>query len=248
MQYYFVNTKINDFFVLQKDDIHHILDVMRMHNGDEIVVVYESKKYLCNLEIADKTVIPHLKQEIIDNSMLNKKITLIYAIPKGDKFELVLQKATELGVNRIVPLLSSRCVVKYDDSDVARKLSRWEKILKEASEQSRRSSIPEIIAPIKVNQLKDYLSDINFTGDENFVNSNVVDFNDILMRKPNNSISVIVGAEGGFSKEEFEFFRQIGFQSVSFGSRILRSETAAIYILSVLAYFCEWQASMKNEL
>ena len=237
MQHYFVDKKQKNLIFFSNDDAHHILNVMRLKNNDKVICIYDGIKYLCELLVENKAVKANILEEIEDNSILPIKVTLFYSMPKGEKFELVLQKATELGVTEIIPVMTRKCIVSIDSKKLPNKMERWNKILKEASEQSRRSTIPVLKEPINKEQIKQYMCETNIIGDER----KVVEGTSSMMDLVNNakSIGVLVGCEGGFTNEEFEYFKSIGFEGVSFGKRILRSETAAIYALSCIMFMLE---------
>jgi len=215
------------------EDIHHIIRVMRMNSNDLVVGVFDKRKYLLKLNINNQNVLGEVVEELNNNnSSLNT--TLIYGMPKNDKFELVLQKASELGISRIVPFLSERSVIKLDKKDIEKKLERWNKIVKEACEQCERLSLPIIESPIKIDELDKYKTEINLVCDENYGREKGLKLLDYLLENKNKNISFLVGPEGGFSSEEFDTFHQNGFVSVGLGKRILRSETAVISALSII--------------
>ncbi len=238
MQQYFSTKKQGEYLVISELDYHHIKNVMRFKSGDKIMVVFDSQLFNCELIFLEDSVLAKILSQVQHSPELKNKITLIYGIPKGDKFEFVLQKACELGVSTIVPFLSERTIVKIEDNKVEKKRERWQKIIKEAAEQSHRTTITEVIAPIKQNELVKYLSEVNICGSEQECGKGSTALFNILKEKPG-SISVIVGPEGGFSHQEFEYFEELGFKGVSFGNRILRSETAALYIVSIIAFMLE---------
>ena len=159
-------------------------------------------------------------------------MSVSYTHLKGDKFELVLQKATELGVSRIVPLITRRCVVKSDKVKFSKKLIRYEKILKEATQQSRRNKVPEIVNVIKLNELKKYLGDYNLVAyEEKAKNDNDFALKECLNQlNPGDKITIIVGSEGGFDDEEISMMESMNITACSLGKRILRSETAPLYL------------------
>ena len=240
MQQYFTDIKNLDLFKIHEEDYHHIKDVMRFKRDDKIVVVYDNKKYLCSLLFENDDVFAKIIEPIEDDLSIYPKITLIYGLPKTEKFELVLQKATELGVSTIVPFLSQRSIIRLDEDKASKKLIRWNKIVKEASEQSRRNDIPLITSPITIKDLEKHLGDIKLVADERMYHEGVNSFdNAIKDLKNKKSISIIVGPEGGFDDKEFKEFDKLGIVPVSLGKRILRSETACIYALSILEYFKE---------
>ena len=143
MQRYFVKYKNNDKFILTDSDVHHIKKVMRCKNNDKIEIVYDKKVYLCNIDNIDT-----LDLSIIDSYQedreSNIKLTVAISLVQEQKFDLILQKLTELGVSAIIPLKTERSIVKIDGSKEEKKKKRWETICKEASEQSHRVTIPEI--------------------------------------------------------------------------------------------------------
>lgn len=237
MQHYFVNEIKDNIVSFNKDDIHHIINVMRLKNNDNVVCIFNNVKYLCSLTIENKIAKAKVIEQLNDKSLLPINVTLIYSMPKGEKFELVLQKATELGVTEIVPVFTNKCIVSLDDKKIDSKMERWNKILKEASEQSRRATIPTLHRPIKKNMVKSYLKDVNIIGDERKVVEGTKEMFELV--NDAKSISVLIGCEGGFTNDEFDYFKEMGFKGVSFGQRILRSETAAIYALSCIAFVLE---------
>ena len=223
MQQYFVDTKlnVNDDVTLRSDIIYHLTKVLRSTNKTFRLVDINGDVFLCNLVDDKGKVIDKLKE----NNELVINITAIVSLIKQDKFELILQKLTELGVNKIVPFNAKRSVVKETKGD--KKLIRYKKILEEAAEQSHRNRIPQITNAIDIKDVKDYMSDINliaYEKEDSGVKSN-------LMGK---SITFVIGPEGGFDEDEFNKFKEFGFTSISLGKRILRAETAAIYLTSII--------------
>ena len=237
MQRYFAS-KTNDKIILNDGDIHHILHVMRMKEKDHIEVVSEGELFDCvitnthPLEIRIDHLIP-------SDSEIKQNVTLFYVLAKGDKNDLVVQKATELGVKRIVLLTSTRCIIKWDEKEVNKKIDRLDKIAKEASEQSHRLMVPEILGVYPLNNIPlDLLEEVNLFAYEKEAGNTDNLFN--LLNNNKSSISILVGSEGGFSEAEAEMvISKYNFKPVSFGKRILRSETAAIYGLSVISFMLE---------
>ena len=236
MQRYFASID-QDFFVhLSKDDEHHVLHVMRMKIGDEIEVVDNKVLYLCRLDSTNPLVIS-MVHEIASDVEINEDVTLLYALTKGDKTDLVLQKATELGVKKVALIQSERTVVKYDNKDIEKKSQRFIKIMKEASEQSHRLVVPEFLGIFNLKSLPHQaFSDVNFVAYEKDASKADEQFQGLEKGK---SVSVLIGPEGGFSKQEIENLVNLGFIRTSLGKRILRAETAAIYALSVIGYLLE---------
>jgi 16S rRNA (uracil1498-N3)-methyltransferase len=238
MQHYIPIAFKNNKFKLSKEDNHHIIDVLRMSMGDMVFVIYGGKRYKCQL-VMIKSELELLQVEVEElRTELPVKIKLVYGLPRLEKFELVLQKAVELGVSIIVPFVSEFSIVKLEPDRLESKMLRWNKIIKEASEQSHRSKLMEVLSPIRINDLRVNLSELNIVADENQSNNGT---NSLVKFLESNykSITILVGPEGGFSAAELKIFSNLGFKSVSLGKRILRSETAAIYLISAISMFAE---------
>lgn len=236
MQRYFANLNGQNI-ILGDGDVHHLLHVMRAKKGDEIEAVANGKLYACLVETINPLAIK-INYEIPQDSELKEEITLFFALAKGEKIDFVVQKATELGASKIVLLKTERCVVKFDDKNLAHKLERFEKIAKEASEQSHRLRIPEIVGVIDIKNIpQEYLSDINLVAYEKEAGKTASLIESIHNDK---STSIMIGPEGGFSEEEVNLLTsKYNFKRVSLGKRILRAETAAVYALSVIGALLE---------
>ena len=236
MQRYFANIDKDYFAHLNPDDEHHVSHVMRMKKNDEIEVVHEGKVFLCRIEDFNplRIVVIH---EIENDVELKEDITLLFALTKGDKIDLVLQKATELGVKKVALVESERTVVTYEGKDQEKKLMRFNKIMKEASEQSHRLVVPSLLGIYNLKNLpQEVFSDINYVAYEKDANDTDSIFSKVTKGK---SITILIGPEGGFSEQEINRLTSLGFIRTSLGKRILRAETAAIYALSVLGYILE---------
>lgn len=239
MQRYFVeidNVNIN----FLDDDIHHILRVMRNKIGDQIEIVDKLTNNLFVASIVSTNPFEcKIEYEIPTDSELPYDVTLFYCLAKGDKNELVVQKCTELGVKRVVFIASERCVVKWDEKDMNKKLERFRKIAKEASEQSHRTIVPEILGAYSINKIpQDLLAENNYFAYEKIAGKTEDLFTSLTTKQ--GSISILVGPEGGFSEKEADLVvDKFKFIPVSLGKRILRSETSAIYALSVISFALE---------
>ena len=236
MQRYFASLIDKEHVKLEPEDEHHLLHVMRMRQGDEIEVVADGVLYLCNIGSTNPLTI-YAVHEIETDVELNVDVTLLFALTKGDRTDLVVQKATELGVKRIALIQSERTVVRYEEKDIAKKCARYQKIMKEASEQSHRLIVPEMMGIFNLKKLpKEVFSDLNYVGyekDASDVNGMFANFD------KKKSITILIGPEGGFSEEEINNLVKQGFIRTSLGKRILRAETAAMYALSVIGYLLE---------
>lgn len=224
MQQYFIDYEVKDDknIILRDDIVYHLKTVLRGTNKTFRIVDVKGNVYLCSLD-GNQAVINSSLQE---NNELDVDVTCILSLIKQDKFELTLQKLTELGVKRIIPYNAYRSVVK--ETKTEKKLERYKKILTEASEQSHRNFIPEILPAININDVSKYKSDINLIAYEKEGEL----FNDSLKAK---SITYVIGPEGGFDLDEYNKFVELGFKSISLGKRILRAETAAICLASIIA-------------
>ena len=236
MQRYFAQIDSNYVVHLSKDDEHHVLHVMRMKIGDEIEVVDNQQLYLCRLDSTNPLSIS-MVHEIASDVEIKEDVTLLFALTKGDKIDLVLQKATELGVKKVALIESERSIVRYDAKDIEKKSARFRKIMKEASEQSHRLIVPEFLGIFNLKQLpKEAYCDINYVAYEKDASKVDEAFSGLTKGK---SVSILIGPEGGFSKQEIIDLTNKGFIRTSLGKRILRAETAAIYALSVLGYLLD---------
>ncbi len=234
MQRYFASYNGANF-EFSKDDIFHISTVMRMKIGDEIEVVSEDKLYLVKI-ISFNPFNVEIVKNIDETHELDGNIRLFICLLKGDKTEFVIQKAIELGVKEIVLVESSRCVVHIDKNKKESKLIRFNKVCKEALEQSKRTKNVQISDIISFKDINKYEADISLIPYENS-ESTLLSLNNDLKDIKGKTVNVIVGPEGGFSKEEVEFAMNCGFKNITLGKRILRAETANIFIVSLLSFY-----------
>lgn len=233
MQRYFVSNKENDTYILNQDDSHHIINVMRMNINDEIEVVYDSKLYICSIISMDNLVKCKQIREIETSFNNIPKVIIAQSLVKEQKMDYILQKSCELGVTELIPLITTRSIIKVDKND-NKKVSRWQKILKEASEQSKRIDIPNVS---NIMDLKDL---VNVNAKYKFVCSVKEKSKTIksILSNVNNSDTIlfVIGPEGGLDNYEEEFLINNGFISITFGNNVLRTETASSFILSVINY------------
>ena len=238
MQRYFVEIDESNKVIFSKDDIFHISKVMRMKIGDEIEIVNNLKLYLAKIVSFNPALDVQIIEEIDRLTELNTYIRLLYCIPKGEKLDLVIQKACELGASEIVLVNSSRCVAKIDKNNKDKKIERFSKIIKEASEQSKRLKFMKLSDVIDYKDITKYDADLSLIAYEK-EDPRVSSVKKIFEEKEYKTINVLIGAEGGFSEEEVDFAIKNGYKSISLGRRILRSETACFYLLSILSYYAE---------
>lgn len=233
MQRYFAKEKEKNKFILLDSDIHHIKKVMRMKNKDQIEVLLDKKLYLCEINNIETDIEIKIVKEIKTNQNKFPKVTLIIPLLKEQKMDLILQKSTELGVDEIIPIITERSVVKIDAKKEAKKLERWTRICKEASEQSHRIDIPKISNIRKILELKD-IKGVKFVCSTTQKTKNL---KKLLKTNPScDRINIAIGPEGGFSIKEEKEFNELGFESITLGNRIMRVETVPMFVLSVINY------------
>ena len=219
------------------DDARHIARSLRMAVGDEIDVSDgEGASYSCRLtRIRDERCEAEIVEKIDSKREPTIPVTLFMAYPKSDKLETVIQKATELGAAAIIPFESSRCIKKPSKDKAKEKRDRLARIAKEAAKQCGRDRIPYIGDAISFAECLDRAKESELAlfcyEDESRANLKTA-----LSGKRPESISVVVGSEGGFSPEEASLAKEAGLVSVSLGARILRCETAPDYVLSAISY------------
>ncbi len=233
MQRYFSNKLVNDYFLLSDDDIYHIKTVMRLKENDKIEVVYKNIAYLCNLENSDEKIQVKCLEEIQNVEQSIPEIILCIPLLKEQKMDFIIQKATELGVSKIIPIRLERSIIKLDPSREEKKLARWNRICKEASEQSKRLSIPIVTSIMNIEDLEsiDALKIVCSTSSTNFSLHNLLQtyFNC-------DRILIVVGPEGGLTKNEEKKLVDIGFELVRLGNNIMRVETVPVFLLSIINY------------
>ena len=219
-----VNNVFDDYIlVVDPNDINHIKNVFRKVKGDILRAVDGNCEYLCEIEfIDDKEIKLKVLEKVEDNFSLEIELEAAISILKGDKMDLTIQKLTEIGVSKIIPLSTKRCVVKLD-----KKKDRWDLISKEAMKQCQ-AVVPTIIDEIKKIEnlnLKEYdLIIVPYENEENLYIKNI--FKSLTVRPK--KILYVIGPEGGFEEKEIENLKNNGAKIVSLGKRILRAETAAI--------------------
>lgn len=229
MQRYFAkDSKLN----LHDSDYHHIKNVMRMKTGDLIKVLYDNVIYTCKLNISKEVTFDVIKQEEMKNKTY--KIISAFALLKEQKLDYLFQKGCEVGIDTFIPVIMNRSIIKYDLKKDSNKKERWNKILKEASEQSFRCDIPKICDVSKFEDLINIDADIKLLCS---LNENTKNIKKVLEKTNKcDKILLVTGPEGGFTKEEEKYLIDNGFISVSLGNNILRSETAPIVCASFINY------------
>lgn len=223
-------------------DVNHIKNVLRLRSGDEIIVSDGAgKDYLCQItDIENEKVVADIL-DVCDNfSELETEITLFQGYPKSDKLEMIIQKTVELGVTKIVPVLTKRTIVKLDDKKAQKKTERYQLIAEAAAKQSGRGIIPTVSMPISFEKALDMAAklDMNLIPYEEA--KGIADSKSAIQSiKGKRTLGIFIGPEGGFSCEEVEQAKAIGAKVVTLGHRILRTETAGMAVMSIIMFELE---------
>lgn len=230
---------------LTGQDAHHIKRVMRFRLGDDIICSDgQGNSYKVKIEeiSPDDEVVAHIVEVIDTATELPVEVSIVQALPKGDKMEWILQKGTELGARQFIPFYSKRTIVKYDHKKEKKKLERWRTVIKEAAEQAHRDMLPHLGDMCRLQDLSKIVADVKLVAYEEAAagGDNTSPFVHALQKmKKGQSIAVIIGPEGGFDQAEIDELNASGFQTISLGKRILRTETAAQYILAAISFYFE---------
>ncbi len=221
---------------LSDDESHHLMRVLRLTIGDEIAVFDGcGNEYLCRfVAVQGKQGILERFSALTDAVESPLALTLAQGLAKGEKFDFIVQKATELGVTRIVPLLSDYADVKLNPQQAEKRLERWQRISLEALKQCGRRKLVEISQPLTLSEVleanqKQPMLCFNERGGIGLQSA-------LAQIVPQQPVSVLIGPEGGWSDAEIDLLNQHHSQAVSLGRRILRTETAAIVALALLQY------------
>lgn len=219
---------------IEGSDVNHIVNVLRMKPGEELLISVKGDwDYLCKIDDIETDRVNLKVLESMEQRELPVNITLLQGIPKSDKLEMIIQKAVELGVSEIIPVKTKRVVVKIDEKKVDTKVNRWNAIAESAAKQSKRSIIPKVFEPMSIDNALEIVNDFGVKLIP-YENADGIDkTRKILdnMDKTKN-IAVFIGPEGGFEEAEVERIKNSGFEVITLGKRILRTETAGLALLS----------------
>ncbi|MFZ4451975.1 16S rRNA (uracil(1498)-N(3))-methyltransferase [Salibacterium aidingense] len=225
------------------EDVKHIAKVMRLKSGDKIICLNnQGRQTLCEITSMETNVVTAVVlKELHEQAELPVSITIAQSLVKGDKLEFVIQKGTELGASSFYLYSGERSVVKWESSKVKKKLERLRKIAKEAAEQAERLFVPDVLYYHSTEMMleKSFSFDAAvYLYEEQARHGQHHDLADVLHPMPS-SILAVIGPEGGISEKEAVAWKSSGCRAVSLGPRILRSETAPLYLLSALSYHYE---------
>lgn len=230
------------------EDVNHIKNVLRAKIGEKIKICDTSNSidYICSIKEIEKEYINcQIEEKKEESEESNIKITIFQGLPKADKMELIIQKSVELGVYDIYPVEMKRCVVKFDEKDKEKKILRWQKISEVAAKQCGRNIIPTIQNIINVKKICNLYDkyDILIVAYENEKNITLKEELKKLrynkLNKQELKIGIIIGPEGGLEENDVEMLKNVGAKVVTLGKRILRTETVALNMLSVIIYELE---------
>ena len=229
--------------IIQNEDVNHIKNVLRAKIDDTIDICdcQTSKNYICKIEqIEEKNIYCHIVEEIEPHVEPHIQVSIFQGLPKADKMELVIQKSVELGVYDITPVEMKRCVVKLNDKDKIKKVQRWQKISEGAAKQSGRDRIPTIHPVINIHTLCENIKEYDFVlvaYENEKVNTLKQELKNIKQdQNKQMKIAIIIGPEGGIDKEEIAKLEEQNAKIITLGNRILRTETVALNMLSVIMY------------
>lgn len=236
MAWFFTENNIaTEKYSLFGESAKHISKVLRMNRGEEITLVTPDKtECLCKIsDITPVSVSVDVLSKSICQNEPNVEVTLYQALPKGDKMDYIIQKCVELGITKIVPVISARCISRPDAKSLAKKQVRWQKIALQAAMQSRRGIIPQVCECVSFSKA----AELSKENDKTiiFYEMGGESVKDILTDTPK-SIGIFIGSEGGFEQEEVDKIAENSGKTATLGKRILRCETAPLAALSIIMY------------
>lgn len=241
-QFFVEDTQIGEERItILGEDVNHIRNVLRMKPGEQIRISnQQGVDFFCEVETWDKeTVTARILYRDRESRELPVRICLFQGIPKGDKMELIIQKAVELGASEIVPVAMRNCVVKLDEKKAASKIKRWQAISESAAKQAKRSVIPVVSEVMTFQKALSYAQTMDvrllpYEQERGMEHTRQV----MGGLKKEGSLGIFIGPEGGFDRQEIEAAKD-SMELLSLGNRILRTETAGMTMLSILLYHLE---------
>lgn len=232
MQRYFCVKKDKDIFFLNEENSYHARTVMRMKIGDKVEIIYDSKLYIGEIISLDDLVKCRLIEEKREYNELDIRVTICQSLVKEEKMDLILQKCVELGMNSFIPLKTKNSIIKNLDEN--KKLVRWQKIVNDASRQSKRNVIPMVLNVMNLEDITKLDYDLKILCT---VNELSISLKNILQNhKKCDTMIIVIGPEGGFKPDEETYLIENGFISCKLLDFVLRTETAGIVALSMINY------------
>lgn len=239
-RFFVKNNQINNNKItIIDEDVKHIKNVLRKQIGDKIEVCNQDtgNSYKCEIEIIAENEIETKIIEEQKNIQEKIKVDIYQGLPKSDKMELIIQKSVELGANSIIPVNMKRCVVKLEGKDEIKKNERWQKIAESAAKQCGRGFIPEVKHLINVKEICNWINeyDVIIVAYEN-EKENTLKAELKKLKATDLKIGIVIGPEGGFEESDIKLLKESGAKIVTLGDRILRTETVALNVLSIIMY------------
>lgn len=239
-----------DIIIIQGQDVNHIKKVLRAKIGDELQICnsQNGENFLCDIEeIRSEDILCKIKQKIEEKVESNIEVTVFQGLPKADKMEYIIQKSVELGVYDITPVEMKRCVVKLDEKDKNKKQLRWQKISEVAAKQCGRDIIPQINKTINIKDICELIKkyDIVLVAYENEKEKTLKEQLKLLKEQTEQKkdkvikMGIVIGPEGGLEEQDIEKLKENGAKIITLGKRILRTETVALNVLSIIMYELE---------
>lgn len=223
-------------------DVNHIKNVLRMHPGEQIMILDGSgTEYRCEIESIEDEILARILETKKTEAELSVRLLLFQGLPKKDKMELIIQKAVELGVSEIIPVLTKRTVVKLEDKKKEqKKLERWQAIAEAAAKQSGRGIIPKVCDAVKFTEAVKMAGEL----EEALIPYELAEGMDEARERirglhGKKTVGIFIGPEGGFEEDEIALAAKAGIHPITLGKRILRTETAGLCILSVIMFELE---------
>ena len=222
---------------LNPEDSRHAVRVLRLEAGDEVELVCAPQRFLAVIEAADEACVRVRVKEALRSTEAGTRVTLYQGLPKAEKMEWIVQKATELGACAVQGVAMERCVVRLDGKDAQKKAERWQKIAREAVKQCARVDVPQVPAPQKLSALREELTalDVLIVPWEDARDGSIHEVLAPFAGQAGLRVGVLIGPEGGIAPAEAEWLRaEAGGRLVTLGPRILRTETAALAALTLI--------------
>lgn len=237
MAWFFTDECFSDIYTIQGEDALHIRKSLRMKEGEQLTLISpDQKENLCEITGFNEGVEVKVLSSNPCEQEPSVKVTLYQGLTKGDKMDFIVQKAVELGVTEIVPVLTERCISRPDEKSIRKKVERWQKIALGAAQQSRRGIIPQVKPLITLKEAgekakEDEVSIVFYECGGEPLQS--------LVKDSSLSVSIFIGSEGGFEEREIEMLKDTGTKSATLGKRILRAETAPLAALTAIMFYTD---------
>lgn len=225
--------------IITGGDVNHIKNVLRLEEGDWVTACNgRGKDYVSRILKMDKEQVVLQVEKVQDTGTeLPAKITLFQGLPKKEKMEFIIQKAVELGVYEIVPVMMKRCVVKLDDKKTTKKQERWQAIAEAAAKQCDRGIIPVVRKPVSMEEAIDMAKSLEYNMIPYELQDGIDRSREIVAHAcQQESVGIFIGPEGGFEPFEVEQAVAAGMEPVTLGKRILRTETAGMALLAIMMF------------